>query len=140
MGDQYTSLAALAMRQIVSFDYREPDKFEIRAFEILMRRHPHLEQDDYAEAIIQYHDRPRPPRMKAGDLIDGARKARERRMGSRELTDFRTGDEVPRPTNYKQMLMGFTQIVREFKDQGIINPSNDELIREYDRRVKENTK
>ena len=127
------------MRIIVAYEQRESDQFEIQALAMAMARSPHLTDADYEAGIVDYHSQPQQRRMKAGDVLYAAKSRFNRRADTHGL-DAGPSDAVPRPTNYKHMVMGFTQIVREFKDQGIINPSNDELIREYDRRVKENTK
>ena len=127
------------MRIIVAYEQRESDQFEIQALAMAMARSPHLTDQDYEAGIVDYHSQPQQRRMKAGDVLYAAKSRFNRRADTHGLDPGPT-DVVPRPANYKQMLVGFTRIVREFKDQGITNPSNDELIREYDRRVKENTK
>ncbi|WP_181272801.1 hypothetical protein [Brevibacterium oceani] len=127
------------MRIIVAYEQRESDEFEIQALAMAMARSPHLTNEDYEAGIVDYHSQPQQRRMKAGDVLHAAKSRFNRRSDSHGLEAGPT-NAVPRPANYKQMVMGYTRIVREFKEQGIINPSNDELIREYDRRVKENTK
>lgn len=127
------------MRILVAYEQRESDQFEIQALAMAMARSPHLTDADYEAGIVDYHSQPQQRRMKAGDVLYAAKSRFNRRSDTHGL-DAGPTDAVPRPANYKQMLLGFTRLVREFKDQGITNPSNDELIREYNRRVKENTK
>lgn len=127
------------MRILVAYERRESDQFEIQALAMAMSRSPHLTDEDYEAGIVDYHSQPQQRRMKAGDVLYAAKARFNRRTESHAL-DSGPSDAVKRPSNYKQVVFGFTRIVREFKDQGITNPSNDELIREYDRRVKENTK
>lgn len=40
------------------------------------------------------------------------------------------------PANYHQMRFAMSRIVEEFKEQGIVNPSNEDVMREYSRRMR----
>ena len=141
MEQRFSAMAARAVRMIAAFDYRTPDAFEQTAFATIMSRHPRIEWEDYEEGIAAYHEQAGARKMRAGDLLGVAKRAWEKRTDARSLpADDLVGDEVPRPANYKQMLAGMRQLVREFKDQGIVNPSNEDLVAEYNRRVKENNK
>ena len=137
MDPRFIAQANRAMRIIVAYEQRESDQFEIQALAMAMARSPHLTDQDYEDGIVDYHSQPQPRRMRAGDVLYAAKSRFNRRTESHAL-DAGPSDAVPRPANYKQMVMGFSRLVREFKEQGIVNPSNDELIREYQRRVKEN--
>lgn len=137
MEQRFLSQANRAMRILVAYERRESDKFEIQALAMAMSRSPHLTDEDYEAGIVDYHSTPQQRGMRAGDVLYAAKARFNRRTESHAL-DSGPSDAVKRPSNYKQMVVGFRQIVKEFKAQGIINPTNEELEREYDRRVKEN--
>lgn len=139
MDPRFLAQANRAMRIIVAYEHRESDEFEVQALAMAMARSPHLTNEDYEAGIVDYHTQPQQRRMKAGDVLYAAKARFNRRTESHAL-DSGPSDAVKRPTNYKQMVAGMRQIVKEFKTQGVINPTNEELEREYDRRVKENTK
>jgi len=40
------------------------------------------------------------------------------------------------PSNYRQMRFAMDRIVQDFKAQGIVNPTNEMVLREYSRRMK----
>lgn len=40
------------------------------------------------------------------------------------------------PSNYRQMRFAMSRIVQDFKDQGITDPTNEMVQREYSRRMK----
>lgn len=43
---------------------------------------------------------------------------------------------VERPSNYPQMRLMMTRIVSEMKAEGITNPSNEDVLKEYSRRMR----
>lgn len=44
---------------------------------------------------------------------------------------------VERPSNYPQMKFAMARIVREMKAEGITNPSNEDVLKEYSRRMRQ---
>lgn len=44
---------------------------------------------------------------------------------------------VERPSNYPQMRLMMTRIVSEMKAEGITNPSNEDVLKEYSRRMRQ---
>lgn len=44
---------------------------------------------------------------------------------------------VERPSNYRQMKFAMARIVREMKAEGITNPSNEDVLKEYSRRMRQ---
>lgn len=136
MEQRFSEMAARAMRMLVAFDYRTPDEFEQVAFASVMAKNPSLIQQDYDEAITVYHNRPQPRKMRAGDLVEAARKVRDRRTDAQAVESGNIDNAVPRPSNYRQMVTGMTQIVKEFKAEGV-NPTNEDVMKEFSRRVRE---
>ena len=43
---------------------------------------------------------------------------------------------VERPSNYPQMRLMMSRIVSEMKAEGITNPSNEDVLKEYSRRMR----
>ena len=43
---------------------------------------------------------------------------------------------VARPSNYPQMRLMMSRIVSEMKAEGITNPSNEDVLKEYSRRMR----
>lgn len=43
---------------------------------------------------------------------------------------------VERPSNYPQMRLMMSRIVSEMKAEGIANPSNEDVLKEYSRRMR----
>lgn len=123
------------MRILVAYEQRQSDEFEIRALAMAMAKFPKLTDADYEAGIVNYHAQPQQRRMKAGDVIAGAKRAFEVRNQTHAV-EAGPHDTVPRPKNYVSLRNQFTQILREFKAQGL-NPSNEELQREHARRVRE---
>ena len=135
MEQHHSEMAAQAMRIIAAFDGRTLDEFEIRALAMVMAKHPKLEFLDYEEAIVNYHQQPR-PRMRAGHVIEGAKREWEKRTGARMLAVGDNRGKSPKPANYDEMVRGFTRIVEDFKAQGI-DPTNEDILKENARRVRE---
>lgn len=44
---------------------------------------------------------------------------------------------VERPSNYRQMKFAMARIVREMKAEGNTNPSNEDVLKEYSRRMRQ---
>lgn len=44
---------------------------------------------------------------------------------------------VERPSNYPQMRLMMSRIVSEMKTEGITNPSNEDVLKEYSRRMRQ---
>ena len=136
MEQRFIASANRAMRIIVAYEQRESDEFEIRALSMAMARHPKYTDEDYEAGIVDYHSRPQQRRMKAGDVIAGARAWFDKRTDARAIESSAPDDAVPRPANYKNLVAQFTQINREFAAQGII-ATNEDLLKEHSRRVQE---
>lgn len=136
MDKRFIASANRALRIIVAYEQREADPFEVRALAMAMAKFPKLTDEDYEAGIVDYHSRPQQRRMRAGDVIDGAKRAYAVRNETRAIESGNVTDAVPRPSNYRQLRFQFTQLTKEFKAQGVI-PSTEDLLREHARRVRE---
>lgn len=135
MGTEHDAMANQLVRVLVGYDGINRDTFEIRALAMVMAKNPKLEFLDYEEAAANYHNGRPPRRMRASDVIDGAKAAWEKRTGARMLTvDHRI--KSPKPANYDEMVRTFQGITRQFRDQGI-DPTNEDILKENARRVRE---
>lgn len=134
MEQRFSEAAARAMRIIAAYDGRSLDDFEIRALAMAMAKNPKLEDADYEEAIVDYHQQPR-SRMRAGHVIEGAKRAWEKRTDARAITSSGEVTGVPRPKNYAAMVKAFQRIAHEFREQGI-DPTNEDILKENARRVR----
>jgi hypothetical protein len=136
MGSRFDAMANQLVRMMIGFDGINRDAFQIRAVASVMAKNPSLEFDDYEEAVVAYHNGSPPRMMRASDVIDGARVARDKRTQARMIA----GDEVRaksrKPDNYDEMVRAFTGIVRDFRAQGI-DPTNEDILRENTRRIRE---
>lgn len=45
--------------------------------------------------------------------------------------------KINRPSNYRQMRLMMGRIVSEMKAEGITNPSNEDVLKEYSRRMRQ---
>lgn len=134
MEQRFIDQAARAMRIIAAYDGRTPDEFEVQAIAMAMERNPKLLDEDYENAIVDYHQSPR-NRIRAGNLIEGAKRAWERRTDARAITSTGEVTGVPRPKNYAAMVKAFQRIAHEFREQGI-DPTNEDILKENARRVR----
>ena len=135
MDPKFDAMANQLVRAMVGFDGINRDTFEIRALALVMSKNPKLDYEDYEEAVVNYHNGRPPRRMRASDVIDGAKASWERRTGARMLgNDVRP--KSPKPANYDQMVRTFEGIAQQFRNQGI-DPTNQDILKENARRVRE---
>lgn len=136
MERRFIEQANSAMRVLVSAERRQSDEFEIRVLAMAMSKYPQFSSADYEAGIVDYHSQHRDRNMKAGDVIDGAKRAYAKRNETRAVESGNVTDAVPRPSNYRQLRFQFRQIVQEAKAQGIYL-STEDLLHEHARRVRE---